>query len=1106
MKDDINAAVRELCPRAALQNEASIQEGVNNTGMGPIAKQLTLAEAERLAARVGHCVQTAVTVDQDEVKRLKDKEDALLAMAVARAGSKPNGANLASHFTVGLRVQFSTQPVKPPAPGQRSKNPKDIYDACGVIISRSVPPNCPLALASKTTVVVLFDVLDENGIVHECLPKNRICTTRTDTERLAVRERSSQQKTTAAARSAAATSSDPLDGIVRLGERMRRVAAEVGGGAPANPPAGGLLQPRSIFGDPAAADGGDSAAPPKAGSFAGKFGGGKKGKKGEGKKGDRRLSRASGDAAPPAAGGSSAAAGSSPAPVAPPAVAASSGNASVVAAGEAADSINSTAAGAVVPAPRPPLANESAAPRQNASLVPPAGGDGAVSRESSAASVLSSAEQAASVASSSNVPGGPPDGDGGVPGAAAVPAAGAGTTSSNNAAILESELPPPPLSPSLAGSERRRERVGSGGSSILDEMMDEEDWDESQYEDEVGAEGGYFGMDDEDLDSEEEEEREREQAEAQHAGRDRLLDQIRLMEEIFARDLRGGGGGSDHLLLPGSGGAAAIGAQPRAGAAGRPPRPPSELFSLLGGRDSFLRRLPVGFEEEGAASLLDALAGSSVFASGLSRGVSARGGGDHEFRKPGELALTRPIPGFTRTSESSDQGRSTLEHAVAERVTQADLQQALEEFEDDSSEDEMLLRADTYSQENTAGNNQIVDSELLDVLDSEVREVRAVFRWHNAGVTSERAAASTSKAAAPVLSSEQPVSYQTSSSEEHEEPMHKFPLRWNLFKVFQRLSDANFFSKTQFGKKSNRLVQADGDQMEIEDLEVVGSMGVGGAGGAAVASSSAGGGPRAARASPAAASNKTGLDRQSGLLLDDVYENPLAIIDYSADKDRLGFPSRVPGLRSVQLEDWALSYYVEIQTPCLQEIPKMHEYDRQMSGAQKTALVQSILSDLKSNRADAKNHPAKKRKLLSDGRKLRETSLQNTAATSVSRELYASGREQAGLLGTGTGFRPVSDRFQTGFRPVSNRFQTSAPPPCTVHVTVPLLPHAQSKCHTCRMSDLRSQHVGSAENQKCHVGSAECHFGCTGVLTEIHASSLKVVRCWYGSAGVQYQF
>ena len=66
-------------------------------------------------------------------------------------------------------------------------------------------------------------------------------------------------------------------------------------------------------------------------------------------------------------------------------------------------------------------------------------------------------------------------------------------------------------------------------------------------------------------------------------------------------------------------------------------------------------------------------------------------------------------------------------------------------------------------------------------------------------------------------------------------------------------------------------------------------------------------------------------------------------------------------------------------------------------------------------------------------------------------------------LGTGTGWLiRGSDTFPTGFRPVSDQFQTSvrpvSPPPCTVHATVPLLPHTQCMPQ-CRMSDA----------QKCHV-------------------------------------
>ena len=62
---------------------------------------------------------------------------------------------------------------------------------------------------------------------------------------------------------------------------------------------------------------------------------------------------------------------------------------------------------------------------------------------------------------------------------------------------------------------------------------------------------------------------------------------------------------------------------------------------------------------------------------------------------------------------------------------------------------------------------------------------------------------------------------------------------------------------------------------------------------------------------------------------------------------------------------------------------------------------------------------------------------------------------------------------RAGFRPVSDQCQTSpSSPPYTVHVTVPLLPHAQSMS-PCRMSDLRSD-VGCTEVS--HVGFAECHF------------------------------
>ena len=70
---------------------------------------------------------------------------------------------------------------------------------------------------------------------------------------------------------------------------------------------------------------------------------------------------------------------------------------------------------------------------------------------------------------------------------------------------------------------------------------------------------------------------------------------------------------------------------------------------------------------------------------------------------------------------------------------------------------------------------------------------------------------------------------------------------------------------------------------------------------------------------------------------------------------------------------------------------------------------------------------------------------------------------------------PVSDRFQTSVRPVSCRMHS----PCH-SVSSPM----HSPCHHV-MSDL---HSGV-------MSDAQCHFECT-VLTEIHESNLKVVRCW----------
>merc|ERR1719183_2339877 len=73
VREDILGAVCEICPPSRRQSEEQVQAGIAVNNMGPIAARLTLEEAEMLAARVGHIVQTAVTVDADAVKDLSNE-------------------------------------------------------------------------------------------------------------------------------------------------------------------------------------------------------------------------------------------------------------------------------------------------------------------------------------------------------------------------------------------------------------------------------------------------------------------------------------------------------------------------------------------------------------------------------------------------------------------------------------------------------------------------------------------------------------------------------------------------------------------------------------------------------------------------------------------------------------------------------------------------------------------------------------------------------------------------------------------------------------------------------------------------------------------------
>merc|ERR1719382_311059 len=139
VRDDIVAAVRELFPRGVPGMEEAVQAGVTRNGMGPVAQRLTLEEAETLAARVGHVVQTAVTVDPSAVQEAQ-KERAKAAQAEA--------------IVVGSRAQFSPKSGENWVPG--------------VVVGHG-PPAPPGGPPSDK-----LDVVDDQGVLWEQLPKTRV--------------------------------------------------------------------------------------------------------------------------------------------------------------------------------------------------------------------------------------------------------------------------------------------------------------------------------------------------------------------------------------------------------------------------------------------------------------------------------------------------------------------------------------------------------------------------------------------------------------------------------------------------------------------------------------------------------------------------------------------------------------------------------------------------------------------------------------------------------------------------------------------------------------------------------------------------------------------
>merc|ERR1719163_2535755 len=135
VREDIIGAVRELNHRGSPQMEQAVQQGVAQNGMGPIAQRLTLEEAETLAARVGHVVQTAVTVDAAAVQELQRE----------RAKSAQNETIIAAG-----RVQFSPKSGETWVPGVVAGNG-----------------------AGRGSSDGRFDIIDDQGVLWERLPRSR---------------------------------------------------------------------------------------------------------------------------------------------------------------------------------------------------------------------------------------------------------------------------------------------------------------------------------------------------------------------------------------------------------------------------------------------------------------------------------------------------------------------------------------------------------------------------------------------------------------------------------------------------------------------------------------------------------------------------------------------------------------------------------------------------------------------------------------------------------------------------------------------------------------------------------------------------------------------
>eukprot|EP00398_MALV-I-01_sp_L67-1_P000820 gene820-987_t len=159
VRDDIVRAVRELpsnkrgWPKGGWQNgfsqmDEAVKAGVQENSCGPIARGLTLREAERLVARVSGGISAGITIDRSVPEELN-------AAAGSNPYSKSSSSSGPASCLLGTRVQFNL------------KKPNSTQDnwKMGVLVGR---------VKGESESLTKLIVINEDGILFENLGVSKV--------------------------------------------------------------------------------------------------------------------------------------------------------------------------------------------------------------------------------------------------------------------------------------------------------------------------------------------------------------------------------------------------------------------------------------------------------------------------------------------------------------------------------------------------------------------------------------------------------------------------------------------------------------------------------------------------------------------------------------------------------------------------------------------------------------------------------------------------------------------------------------------------------------------------------------------------------------------